>query len=410
MKPMTEYRSREWLVDHMTDVVAFYYPTCLDREHGGFIAQLDAETGEVYDPDAKHIVATARFVTNFWRALHLSERGWIDNGATILARDDLLEQIRRGVDILRTDFYDAEADGFHWLLRGREPVDSRRVCYAHAFVVLAFARGKQTQIPAAHDGFTIAERILRSRFYEPAVGLYRSEFDPAWADPSSYRGQNANMHACEALLAAYEATGDTSLLERAICLARRLCVDLADETDGRIWEHYTVNWEHDFEYNRQTPADQFRPWGYQPGHHTEWAKLLAILHRHREDPPDWLLPRAKALYEYAVETGWDDTHGGFYYTLDDGGDPVVDDKYGWPVAEAIGAAAALYERLNNDTYLADYDRLWRYAESTLTAPEGNWYERVSRGGSPYPTSESPTVEPGYHPVGACFEALRSLHG
>jgi len=28
-------------------------------------------------------------------------------------------------------------------------------------------------------------------------------------------------------------------------------------------------------------ANLFRPWGYQPGHFTEWAKLLLQLERHK---------------------------------------------------------------------------------------------------------------------------------
>lgn len=410
---MSEYRTPEWLVGHAADVLAFYYPTCVDDDHGGFVAQLDAETGSVYDADAKHLVATARFTANFWRGSRLLERDWTDRSTTAetsLARHELREQTRRGVEALRTAFHDDTEGGFHWSLRGRTPVESRRLCYGHAFALLAFARATQAGVPGADEGLVDARSVMRERFYEPEAGLYRSEYDPTWDEPAAYRGQNANMHACEALLAAYEATAETELLDRAKRLARRLCVDLAAETDGRLWEHYTADWTHDFEYNRDTPADQFRPWGYQPGHHVEWAKLLAVLHRRLDGSPEWLLSRAEELYAHAVDGGWDDTHGGFHYTLDDDGEPVVDDKYGWPVAEAIGAAAALHERTGDEAYLADYDRFWTYAESTLTAPAGNWYGRVSRDGVPYPTGDGPAVEPGYHPVGACFEALRSLHG
>jgi len=410
---MSDYWSMDWLVGHAIDILNFYYPTCVDSVHGGFIAQLDAETGDVYDADSKHVVATARFTTNFWRGFQLFDRDWVKRAESVdprLTPAELREQTRRGVDSLQTAFRDDAHGGFHWLLRGRTPVESRRVCYGHAFVLLALARGKQVSIPDAHDGFVDARTVMRDRFYETDSGLYHSEFDTTWSEAAAYRGQNASMHVCEALLASYEATGETALLARARRLGRRLCVELAEETDGRLWEHYTADWNHDFSYNRDTPADQFRPWGYQPGHHVEWAKLLAVLHRHLTEPPRWLLSRAGELYEYAVESGWDDAHGGFYYTLADDGEPVVDDKYGWPVAEAIGAAAALYERTERDAYLADYDRFWRYAERTLTAPAGNWYERVSREGVPYPTDEGPTVEPGYHPLGACFEALRSLHG
>ncbi|MFO7791068.1 MAG: OmpA family protein, partial [Bacteroidales bacterium] len=55
----------------------------------------------------------------------------------------------------------------------------------------------------------------------------------------AYRGQNANMHTCEAMLAAYEATGERRYLDRAREVAHALTVRLAAETDGLLWEHYT---------------------------------------------------------------------------------------------------------------------------------------------------------------------------
>lgn len=99
------------------------------------------------------------------------------------------------------------------------------------------------------------------------------------------------MHACEALIAAYEATGEATYVDRAYDIAESLARDLAAETDGWIWEHYTDSWEHDFEYNRDQLRHKFRPWGYQPGHHVEWSKLLSQLDQHCTET--WLAPRAE---------------------------------------------------------------------------------------------------------------------
>jgi len=67
-----------------------------------------------------------------------------------------------------------------------------------------------------------------------------------------------------------------------------------DEAAGLIWEHYDTNWEPDWDYNRDNPKHLSRPWGFQPGHQTEWAKLLLILERHA--PRDWLLPTTQHLW------------------------------------------------------------------------------------------------------------------
>jgi len=388
------YRDPAWLVDRMTEILEFYYPAAIDGTGGGYIAQFDEETGSVYDAESKHLVATCRYVVNFCL------------GARYDGSDPWLAAADHGVRFLRTGHYDASTGGYDWVLEGTDPVDRRRVCYGHAFVLLAYARAAEAGIDGAEERLEATYDLLIEHFWEPDHNLCKSEYDGDFREASAYRGQNANMHTCEAMLAAYEATGDRRYLDRAREISHAITVDLAAEHDGLVWEHYTDVWEHDTEYNRGTPDDTFRPWGYQPGHHAEWAKLLSVLDRY--DDTDWALDRAVDLFDAAVEIGWDDDHGGFVYTVGPDGTPLVDDKYGWPVAEAIGAAAALHERTGDRSYLGWYDRLWRYAQHHLTAPAGNFYTRLTVDNRPYDANDGPGVEPGYHPIGACFEGLRSL--
>lgn len=372
------------LRERLFDVLDFYYPACTDED--GHVAQLHEGTGEVYDADGRHLVATCRFVSNF--AL----------GATLDGPEWCREEAAHGLGFLESAH--RRDDGYAWLLDRRTVEDGRRSPYGYAFVLLAHARATEAGLDA--DPGRVAD-LLDDRFGDPN-GLLGPTFDSEWEPVETYRGQNPNMHACEAFLAAYEATGAERFLDRALTIAERLTVELADD-DGRIWEHYTTDWEPDHDYNRKEPRDQFRPWGFQPGHHAEWAKLLAGVARHREAP--WLLERAADLFDHAL-TGWDGAYGGFYYTLDFDGEPVVADKYGWPVAEAVGAAAALYGHTGRERYREWHDRLWAYAEANLVAPGGNWYGRLTRENERVPTDEGPAVEPGYHPVGACYEGLRAF--
>ncbi|MFB6202166.1 MAG: AGE family epimerase/isomerase [Halorhabdus sp.] len=389
----SRYQDSDWLSRRLLDVIAFYYPDGVDETHGGYVAQFDEETGEIYDTTSKHLVATARYVVNFCLASRYDG-------------DSYREAAEHGVQFLRDHHYDPETGGYDWLLEGTETVDRTRVCYGHAFVLLAYARAVEVGVEGAKANLDMTYDLLMDRFWEPEYNLCKSEYDGDFEAVSSYRGQNANMHTCEAMLASYEATDDHKFLDRAREIAHALTVELAADHDGRLWEHYTDEWDHDMEYNRDKPADLFRPWGYQPGHHVEWAKLLAVLDRYAET--DWAIDRAEELFDTAIDSGWDDENGGFYYTFGLDGEPIVDDKYGWPVAEGIGAAAALFERTGQDRYLDWYDRFWEYAQTHLTAPGGNFYTKLTRENDPYETDDGPAVEPGYHPVGACFEALRSL--
>jgi mannose/cellobiose epimerase-like protein (N-acyl-D-glucosamine 2-epimerase family) len=372
-------------------VVRAYAPDGEPGPHGGYVANRDPRTGEVYDADASHLVAAARFVAVFAVADRLGGPEWCRDAAGT-ALDFLL------------DVHGDDRGGFHWLVDGREPVDSRKVSYGHAFAVLACARAAERGVPRADAALGDALAALE-RFFEDDHDLYAHAFAPDWTDPDPYRGQNANMHACEALIAAYDATGTTDHLDRAARVARRITVHLPH--GDRIWEHYDASWDADVSYNRETPRDQFRPWGYQPGHHLEWAKLCCELDARHDDA--WFLPRARALFDAAVEMGWEARRGGFVYTVAPDGDVVVPDRYGWPVAEGIGAAARLSARTDDaERYRGWHDRLWDYADERLVAPAGCWYEKTTPDGEPVVDLDGPAVEPGYHPVGAVLAGVESF--
>ena len=113
----------------------------------------------------------------------------------------------------------------------------------------------------------------------------------------------------------------------------------AAQGDGLVWEHYDTQWQIDWDYNRDDPKHLFRPWGSQPGHQTEWAKLLLILDRHVQ--ADWLVPTARHLFDVAVARSWDAERGGLYYGFAPDGSVCDDDKYFWVQAESLATAALL---------------------------------------------------------------------
>ena len=390
-----EFRDAGWLRRHVQEVLEFYYPACVDHEHGGYIAQLSDVDGTVYDDSAKLTVSTARFVHNFSVGCLLDGPDWCRSAAS------------HGVDAL-LDVHRQPDGGYPWLLSGRTVADPHRTCYAHAFVLFAYATAARADIPRAADQVAETFDLLDRHFWEDEHGLCRGKLDADWSETESYRGQNANMHVCEALLAAYEATDDDRYLDRATTIAERLARDLADEGDGLVWEHYTTDWTHDWTYNRDQPAHLFRPWGYQPGHLLEWTKLLLHLAAHID--ADWLLPRARSFFDAAVEHGWDDEYGGLVYTFDRDGDPLVQDKYYWPHAEGVAAAARLAQATGDDAYWTWYDRIWRYAWTHLVNHDhGNWYFTLTRDNRLHDDLDpTPEVKTGYHPIGACYDVLQVL--
>lgn len=390
MATHTTFHDSQRLRQEILRVLNFYYPDCIDTRYGGYIAQLDERDGFVYDGHTKHLVATARAVHNFSVGALLDGPVWCRTAA------------EHGLAFLSNHQWDAENGGYDWLLEGRETVDDTRFCYGHAFVVLASARALEAGIPGAEAELERGVETIDRHFWEPEHGMYADRADGEWNEVVPYRGLNANMHTCEAMLVAYEVTGNPDYLDRAYSIAEGIVRDLAAETDGKLWEHYDSNWAHDMAYNEDQPRHQFRPWGYQPGHHLEWSKLLSHLAEFRDE--NWIRTSARDLFDHAVEMGWDDENGGFYYTVEADGTPVVADKYGWAVTEGIGAAARLGG--TDDEYLDWYDRLWEYARENFVNPKhGNWFERLNRTNDRDDPNRGVAVEPGYHPISNMFAAM-----
>jgi mannose/cellobiose epimerase-like protein (N-acyl-D-glucosamine 2-epimerase family) len=213
------------------------------------------------------------------------------------------------------------------------------------------------------------------------------------------------MHMCEAMLAAYEATSEVRYLDRAEVIAERICMDLAAQAGDLVWEHYTKDWTVDWNYNKDDPKHLFRPFGYLPGHMTEWTKLLLVLERYR--PKDWMLPRARRLFEVALARSADLANGGMTYTFGPDGKVYDFDKYHWVHCETIAAAACLAARTGEERFWQDYDSLWAFSwKHMIDRERGCWYRICSPEGVPVSNIKSPSAKTDYHPFGACYEVLR----
>ncbi len=391
---MMSYRDPAYLRNHMRTIMSFYHPVCLDKELGGYINQLRDE-GSVFDRMTKHLVGTCRFVYNYALAsLALEEPTYRDAAAHGLR---FLHEVHRQAD-----------GGFAWVLQGRTVEDGTRHCYGHAFVLLAAAGAAKAGVEEAPAFAAEIYDLLEERFWEQDAQLYVDEIRPGdWKAVEPYRGQNANMHMCEAMLSAYEATEESRYLDRAHILAQRICRDLASQADGLIWEHYHTDWSHDWEYNKDDPQNLFKPYGYLPGHFTEWAKLLLILERYR--PEVWMLERAQNLFEVALAKSWDEERGGMHYTFAPDGRILDTDRYYWVLAETFAAAALLALRTGDGSYWDWYDRAWAFSDRYFVDHEyGGWYRILNVDNQKYDDRKSPAAKTDYHPLSACFETLQAL--
>jgi mannose/cellobiose epimerase-like protein (N-acyl-D-glucosamine 2-epimerase family) len=396
-----DFRSPDFLRAHILDTMAFYDPVARDAS-GGFF-HFFKDDGTVYDRQTRHLVSSARFVFN-----HASAFRRFGNPRS-------QDAARHGLRFLRDVHADPASGGYTWLLRWdgtrREVLDRTQHCYGLAFVLLAHAHALMAGIGEARDGIAETFELMEEHFWELQHGLYADAADADWA-LAPYRGQNANMHACEAMLAAHSATGEGRYLERAETLAHNVTRHLDERAGGILWEHYHADWSPDWTYNRHDKTDMFRPWGIQTGHLTEWAKLLLQLDRRH--PVDWRLHRARELFAAATERGWDRSHGGlvygFYRDSEHHKWPVCDsDKYFWVQAESIAAAALLAVRTGEGGYWDWYDRIWDYSwRHFIDHAHGAWYRILNAANRKYSDEKSPAGKTDYHTMGACHDVLDAL--
>ncbi|MGN2252801.1 AGE family epimerase/isomerase [Frateuria sp. GZRe12] len=394
MTTLPDFRSESFLREHIARTMAFYHPRAIDPA-GGFFHYFK-DDGTIYDRSHRHLVSSTRFVFNYALA------------AIEFEDTDYLEAARHGLRYLRDVHRDPVTGGYAWTIADGRPDDRTNHAYGVAFVLLACASALRAGLVEAELWMDETWALLEKHYWDAAAGLYRDEADANWQF-SSYRGQNANMHMCEAMLAAYQASNDVRYLDRALLLADHMTRRQAAKAGGLVWEHYDADWNVDWDYNRDNPRHLFRPWGFQPGHQTEWAKLLVILESHlaeRGREERWLLPTARHLFDTALMRAWDPKHGGIHYGFAPDGSICDPDKYFWVQAESLAAAALLHARTGEAVYDQWYERLWTYAWQHFVDHEhGAWYRILTHDNRKYDDEKSPAGKVDYHTMGACHEVL-----
>lgn len=298
------------------------------------------------------------------------------SAASMLGIEGAGEAADRAIAGLRTVLADPEHGGWFTAVGpGADELDGTKSAYAHAFVVLAGATGTIAGREGARELLDAALRTLDERFWEPDQGMHLDERSRDWTVVDPYRGVNANMHSVEALLAAHDATGERRWLDRAAAIADRV-VGWARANEWRIPEHFDAAWRVELEYNADRPHDPFKPYGATPGHGLEWARLLLQVDV-AAGTPGQRTEAAQALFDRAVEDGWDRDGGGFVYTTDWTGRPVEPRRFHWVAAEAVAAADVLGTVTGDERYASAAASWWEWIDRNLVDHRnGSWFHEL----------------------------------
>jgi sulfoquinovose isomerase len=386
---------RAWLTAQASSLLTGFEAALNPR--GGFF-DLDAAGRPIVEPNGDSL-----------RGLHATTRMvYCYALGHLLGHPGASRMVDHGMDYLWSAHRDARHGGYFWQVRDGGPADDAKQAYGHAFVLLAGAAARQVGHPEADRLLTDALTVLRNRFWEDRHGAVAEEFTADWRPLGApYRGQNSNMHLTEALMAAYEATGDAECLAMAESIADLLIRRVTAGNNWRLPEHFSAEWAIDRDYSG---SEMFRPAGTTPGHWLEWSRLLVQLWHAGERRHAWMPDAADTMFRKAAAEGWDAAQGGFFYTLDWTGRPLRDDKIWWPLCEGAGAAVFLGAIREKVFYERWYRRIWDYlAGSVIERPTGRWVPQLDRAGTEVTTlfSGRPDI---YHALQACLIPMAPPEG
>ncbi len=442
------FRSPSWLRAHARDVcLGFWLRSPRPRASGGAFFHCLRDDGSVYDARTRHLVSSTRLVVQCAWAV---SQGLAPPEAPAPGWRELMGGC---LHFLRERHFVAATGGYRWVVLvdgdeaegaapaagpGQSPpppseaADDTNRSYGLCFALLAYASALAAGAAEARAMLDEVTETLSRRFWSEEHGLYADEASADWSALSPYRGQNANMHAVEAHMAAFRATRGALHLARARRIAHAMCVVQAARVDAAtglgelVYEHYAEDWSApDLRFNRDRPDDRFRPFGFQPGHLLEWAKLLVQLDAldapDAPDAPDaggaapagWRLGAARRFFAAALK-GWDEGagRGGFAYSLSpEPGLPVLNArKYKWVQCEGAAAAALLAHAPGVGAeerafFLAWYERIWRLCEERFVdRARGSWFRVLEADLSAVDDRKCPPGKVDYHATGLCYDA------
>jgi len=388
---------REWLLSQARSLLDFFQHTIFNRT-GGFYPldnsgrPLPAKPGS--DGVVRELHDTCRMVHCFAAAHMLGVPG-------------ADRHVDHGMAFLWNGHRDPRDGGYFWGVDDSKPTNPIKWAYGHAFVLLAASSAKVVGHPDADRLLADVTEVLHTRFWDKAAGATTEEYAADWQSLGDYRGQNSNMHLTESTMAAFEATGDHSYLSMAESIASLIIGRHAREQGWRVAEHFDSKWNVDRDY---AGDPMFRPKGTTPGHALEWSRLLVQLWELGARKNNWMLDAAKNLFLTTTAIGWDRKTGGFYYTLDWDNRPDQSDRFWWPCAEGIGAAAVLGSVDSDPRFEEWYRRIWGTVSNHFMDHErGGWFPEL--GPDMKPLSRVFVGKPDlYHAFQACLIPLLPSNG
>ena len=383
-----------------SSLVDFYLPHSLDDEMGGYHQELDE--GGKFKGGEKFLTLQAR---QMWFFSALATRG-IEKEASLAAA-------KSGYKFLSEHFLDAENGGYFLKThRDGKPLDTNKHVYPNAFVIYGLveyhrASGDQEPLDKAMELFATLEKHC----YDREHGGYREYFHADWK-PVTDTGQwgvvgavgnktyNSHLHILEAFAQLYRETKDELVGQRLSEL-----ITINTTTVRNPWLPCNLDaWENDWTMIR---TDRNQRASY--GHDVECAWLVLDAAEALGRKPATLKSWADAICGYSIEYGYDQEHGGFFYTGPLEAKSDDQKKEWWTQSEALVAMLTMHRLTGKKGYREIFDRTFDFVVKHQIADGGGWRATLKSDGSVENDRLSSMWQGAYHNGRAlmmCEELLR----
>ncbi|WP_248517808.1 AGE family epimerase/isomerase [Salinarchaeum laminariae] len=366
-------------------IVDFWYPRCIDEEHGGYVTSYDA-AGDFAGTSEKQIVTQARFV---WFFSRLDREGY----------GDYREAAEQGLEFILEEMWDDEHGGFYWQVeRDGTVTKPNKHMYGQSFGLYALAEfdrafdsGLSTGSNQAREYADELVELFDAEAHDEDNGGYVEYFEPDWTpilegrtyldgiEPdwstkesedeeldASFKLMNTHIHLMESFTEYHRATGDgADQLEELL----HICTNTVFRKGvGACTDKYEPDWE--------PQLGDLALASY--GHDLEnvWLVMDAVeaLGLSQELFEDFYT----TLWDYSLEYGYDEDHGGFYF-FGPLGEPATNRvKAWWVQAEVLTSALRMYELTGEERYAEVFEETWSFIQSyQIDHDVGEWHSGVT---------------------------------
>lgn len=384
-----------------SNIASFWYPKCLDRQHGGYIIGFGPQ-GELEAGGTKMIVTQARTV---WLFSRMARAGY--------SRKEYLAAADWGYRFLKEKMWDPKNGGFYWEVdaTGKQKLKPKKHLYGQAFALYAISEYYlASQEKEALDFAIRFFNLLEAKSHDRVRGGYVEFFNEDWTLPPSneisymndkadFKLMNTHLHLLEAMTTFYRASQLPLARERLLELITIESNAVVRKWLGACTDKYGPNWEPklDGAYARVSY-----------GHDIENVWLLIDACKAANVSSYLLLDLYNVLFDYALKYGYDNEKGGFFESGPFNRPADRRNKVWWVQAEAIVSALYMYRLTQDPKYLDVFEKTYRFIERyQVDWKNGEWHATITPDGKAQ-GDKAHAWKAGYHNGRAMIECLEIL--